>query len=100
MQIRAYYHVHMVNLWKEIVSEQLTTLKRSGLYDKLESITIGALGGILESNDLEELIKESGDKYIETDNIVDVYDNKLPAPLTKEEVRDAKINIINSDDSK
>jgi hypothetical protein len=49
---------------------------------------------------LEELIKESGDKYIETDNIVDVYDNKLPAPLTKEEVRDAKINIINSDDSK
>jgi hypothetical protein len=49
---------------------------------------------------LEELIKESGDKYIETDNIVDVDDSKLPAPLTKEEVRDAKINIINSDDLK
>jgi hypothetical protein len=49
---------------------------------------------------LEELIKESGDKYIETDNIVDVDGNKLPDPLTKEEVRDAKINIINSDDSK
>lgn len=49
---------------------------------------------------LEELIKESGDKYIETDNIVDVDGNKLPEPLTKEEVRDAKINIINDDISK
>jgi hypothetical protein len=49
---------------------------------------------------LEELIKESGDKYIETDNIVDVDGNKLPDPLTKEEVRDAKINIINNDNSK
>ena len=49
---------------------------------------------------LQELIEESGDKYIETDNIVDVDGNKLPEPLTKEEVRDAKINIINSDISK
>jgi len=46
---------------------------------------------------LQELIKESGDKYIETDGIVDVNGDKLPEPLTKEEVRDAKINIINSD---
>ena len=46
---------------------------------------------------LQELIEESGDKYIETDNIVDVDGNKLPEPLTKEEVRDAKINIINED---
>ena len=46
---------------------------------------------------LQGLIEESGDKYIETDNIVDVNGNKLPEPLTKEEVRDAKINIINSD---
>ena len=49
---------------------------------------------------LQGLIEESGDKYIETDNIVDVDGNKLPEPLTKEEVRDAKINIINSDISK
>ena len=49
---------------------------------------------------LLELIDESGDKYIETDNIVDLDGNKLPDPLTKEEVRDVKINIINSDDSK
>ena len=46
---------------------------------------------------LQGIIEESGDKYIETDNIVDVDGNKLPEPLTKEEVRDAKINIINSD---
>jgi hypothetical protein len=46
---------------------------------------------------LIELIEESGDKYIETDNIVDDKGEKLPDPLTKEEVRDAKINIINQD---
>jgi Fe-S-cluster formation regulator IscX/YfhJ len=49
---------------------------------------------------LQELIKESGDKYIETDGIVDEMGNKLPEPLTKEGVRDAKIDIINSGDSK
>lgn len=49
---------------------------------------------------LQELIEESGDKYIETDNIVDIDGDKLPEPLTKEEVRDVKINIINSDISK
>lgn len=43
---------------------------------------------------LIDLIKESGDRYIETDYIT--CDGKnLPEPLTKEEVRDAKINIIN-----
>ena len=46
---------------------------------------------------LIDLITESGDKYIETDNIVYNDDQKLPDPLTKEEVRDAKINIINED---
>ena len=46
---------------------------------------------------LIDLITESGDKYIETDNIIYNDDQKLPEPLTKEEVRDAKINIINKD---
>ncbi len=46
---------------------------------------------------LLDLISESGDKYIETDYIVDNKGEKLPEPLTKEEVRDAKINIINKD---
>lgn len=46
---------------------------------------------------LQALIEESGDKYIETDGIVDELGSKLPDTLTKEQVRDAKINIINSD---
>ena len=46
---------------------------------------------------LLDLISESGDKYIETDYIVGNKGEKLPEPLTKEEVRDAKINIINKD---
>jgi hypothetical protein len=44
---------------------------------------------------LIDLISESGDKYIETDYIVYNNDQKLPDPLTKDQVRDAKINIIN-----
>lgn len=47
--------------------------------------------------DLVSLIDESGDKYIETDYIITTNGDKLPEPLTKEEVRDAKINIINND---
>ena len=46
---------------------------------------------------LIDLVKETGDKYIETDYIVYNDVQKLPEPLTKEEVRDAKINIINKD---
>ena len=46
---------------------------------------------------LIDLITESGDKYIETDNIIYNDDQKLPEPLTKDQVRDAKINIINKD---
>jgi hypothetical protein len=46
---------------------------------------------------LIDLITESGDKYIETDYIVYNDDQKLPDPLTKDQVRDAKINIINED---
>lgn len=45
--------------------------------------------------DLIDLVKESGDKYIETDYVYDSNGAKMPDPLSKEEVRDAKINIIN-----
>jgi len=47
---------------------------------------------------LIKLIEETGDKYIETDNLY-FRGESLPEPLTKEEVRDAKINIINNDDN-
>ena len=43
---------------------------------------------------LLELVEKTGDKYIETDYVVDGSDNKLKDPLTKEEVREAKIDII------
>lgn len=46
---------------------------------------------------LSEIAEETGDKFIETDYIVDSKGNKLPDPLTKEQVRDAKINLINKD---
>lgn len=43
---------------------------------------------------LISLIDETGDKYIETDYIVDKRGDQLSEPLTKDEVRDVKINNI------
>lgn len=43
---------------------------------------------------LKSLIEETGDKYIDIDNLVDILENKLPQPLEKGEVRDAKIHNI------
>jgi hypothetical protein len=47
------------------------------------------------NDDLTQLIDETGDKYISTKNVIDSKGNQLPEPLSKVEVRDAKINIIN-----
>ena len=49
------------------------------------------------NDDLKQLIEETGDKYITTKNVIDSKGNELPEPLSKVEVRDAKINIINGD---
>jgi len=43
---------------------------------------------------LLSLIEETGDKYIETDNVVDSEGNKLREPYNKQEVREAKINLL------
>jgi Fe-S-cluster formation regulator IscX/YfhJ len=43
---------------------------------------------------LLELIRETGDKYIDTDCIVDSSGEKLRNPYDKQEVREAKINYI------
>ena len=56
MKLVAYYHVLLINNWKEIVTEQLTLMKRSGLYDAVDQIKIGALGG--DVRELEQEIKE------------------------------------------
>ena len=47
-----------------------------------------------ENQTLLNLIEETGDQYIETDNIVDLKGDKLPDPYTKEEIRDIRIGII------
>lgn len=39
------------------------------------------------------LIEETGDKYIETDDLVDSEGEKLRNPYSKEEARDAKIEM-------
>ena len=51
----------------------------------------------VDNDDLKQLIEETGDKYITTKNVVDSKGDVLPEPLSKVEVRDAKINIISSD---
>jgi hypothetical protein len=56
MEIRAYYHILLVNNWKEIVIEQLTVMKRSGLYKIAREIKIGALGSDLK--ELEAVLKD------------------------------------------
>jgi hypothetical protein len=43
---------------------------------------------------LLELVKETGDTYIETENIVDGSNNKVGDVFTKEEVRDIRIDLI------
>ena len=53
----------------------------------------------VDDEDIKELSKLTDDKYIDTDILVDINGNKLPEPLTKQEVRDAKINIINENDN-
>ncbi len=43
---------------------------------------------------LLDLIEETSDNYIETENIVDSEGNKVADVFTKEEVRDIRINLI------
>jgi hypothetical protein len=40
------------------------------------------------------LITETGDTYIETENIVDTEGNKVSEVFTKDEVRDIRIDLI------
>lgn len=48
--------------------------------------------------ELKELVEETGDKYIDVTLLVDSNGDPLREPLTKEEVRDAKINITIKND--
>lgn len=44
--------------------------------------------------ELKDLIKETDDKYIDVDLIVDRFNNKMPDPLELAEVRDGKIDNL------
>jgi hypothetical protein len=55
MKIIAYYHILLINNWREIVTEQLTLMKRSGLYAIVDQVKIGALGK--DVKELEQHIK-------------------------------------------
>jgi hypothetical protein len=60
------------------------------------------ISDLFENNktDNQILIELSESGYIETDNIVDENGNGLPTTLTKEEIRDLRIDIINGDNLK
>ena len=46
---------------------------------------------------LLDLVTETGDTYIETENIVDGSDKKVGDVFTKEEVRDIRIDLIDDE---
>jgi hypothetical protein len=46
---------------------------------------------------LLDLVKETGDTYIETEYIVDSAENKVADVYTKEEVRDIRIDLIDDE---
>jgi hypothetical protein len=87
----------MLTVCLDKFSDEDPVVKHNLLPFKEEIMNIFDVQDDKEATDsvLIDLIIESGDKYIETDYIVYNNDQKLPDPLTKDQVRDAKINIIN-----
>jgi hypothetical protein len=87
----------MLTVCLDKFSDEDPVVKHNLLPFKEEIMNIFDVQDDKEAKDsvLIDLISESGDKYIETDYIVYNNDQKLPDPLTKDQVRDAKINIIN-----
>lgn len=44
--IHIFIHIALINDWKDILLDQIETIKNSGLYDKCEKIHLGILGNI------------------------------------------------------
>jgi hypothetical protein len=57
MKMRLFYHLYLVNNWFEIMAEHIDILKRSGLYDACEKISIGVIGNTGEQQILEGLLR-------------------------------------------
>jgi hypothetical protein len=73
MKLKVFYHILMINDWEKIVKEQLNLIVRSGLYDEIDSIEIGALGNDIEK--LQKIVK----KYDKADIVrysdkIDLYE--------------------------
>ena len=54
--IRGFYHVLLVNHWREIVAEQVGEMVASGLYDAAAEFEVGVLGPVAEVEALRELL--------------------------------------------
>lgn len=57
-KIYGYYHIWLVHHWQEIVTEQIDTLVKSGLYDACENIYCGVLGENAEVKKLFKILDE------------------------------------------
>ncbi len=54
--IRGFYHVLLVNHWREIVAEQVNEMVASGLYDAATEFEVGALGPAAEVEALRDVL--------------------------------------------
>lgn len=72
-----------------VVKENLTPFKEESLelFDMYDDKKV-------TDAELLRLIEETGDQYVDIDILIDHSGNPLPDPLTKQEVRDKKINLI------
>jgi hypothetical protein len=67
--IYIFYHICCIDNWKEIYTEQMNTIKESGLYDKVEYIFVGILG-----NFEKEYFNDPKIKILYTDKRTELYE--------------------------
>lgn len=67
-----FYHVSMMNHWREVVREQMNLIVQSGLHNKVNRIYIGAVGS-------KEMLRELVDMIKGTKFVVAAYSDNLQA---------------------
>lgn len=81
------YHIGTFGNWDSVVDEQMLTIQISGLYDKLDSILVGAHGPECQSKITEKLQDYSKIQIKVTEEVELTYENKtinLIADLARE----------------
>lgn len=58
--INIFYHVLLVNHWREVVTEAITAIKTSGLHAETTTIYVGCLGTTEEFESCKQLFKDNG----------------------------------------